>query len=238
MGLPVVEVHVTPTRIPFYKPDIYPVILQKNVSVYGKFLGDSDIDKIADQQNTSNRIEAKIIDKLVKSGSYITLPKDAKIRYDEEDMKKIYLPNAADKSFIDVYDLQGNIEQDLTYLGQVYEEARQVIGITDSFQGRKDSTATSGTAKEFSAAQAAGRLESKRVMKDAAYAALFEAMFKFKLAYSTTSRGGPSTRSSTGTTSWSRMRAGSGFGSTTSCSPATPPPPWPTTGRPCGRRPG
>lgn len=184
MGLPVVEVHVTPTRIPFYKPDIYPVILQKNVSVYGKFLGDSDIDKIADQQNTSNRIEAKIIDKLVKSGSYITLPKDAKIRYDEEDMKKIYLPNAADKSFIDVYDLQGNIEQDLTYLGQVYEEARQVIGITDSFQGRKDSTATSGTAKEFSAAQAAGRLESKRVMKDAAYAALFEAMFKFKLAYS------------------------------------------------------
>ena len=184
MGMPVVEVRVTPTRIPFYKPDIYPVILQKNVSVYGKFLGDSDIDKIADQQNTTNRIEAKIIDKLVKSGSYITLPKDAKIRYDEEDMKKIYLPNAADKSFIDVYDLQGNIEQDLTYLGQVYEEARQVIGITDSFQGRKDSTATSGTAKEFSAAQAAGRLESKRVMKDAAYAALFEAMFKFKLAYS------------------------------------------------------
>ena len=184
LGLPVVEMVTVPTRIPFYKPDLYPVILQKNVSVYGKFLGDSDLDKIADQQNTTNRIEAKIIDKLVKSGSYITLPNDAKIRYDEEDMKKIYLPSAADKSFIDVYDLQGNIEQDLTYLAQVYEEARQVIGITDSFQGRKDSTATSGTAKEFSAAQAAGRLESKRIMKDAAYAALFEAMFKFKLAYS------------------------------------------------------
>ena len=82
-----------------------------------------------------------------------------------------------------MYDLQGDIEQDMAYLAQVYEEARQVIGITDSFQGRKDSTATSGTAKEFSAAQAAGRLESKRVMKNAAYAALFEAMFKFKLAY-------------------------------------------------------
>ena len=184
LGLPVVAFVETPTRIPFYKPDLYPVILQKNVSVYGRFLGDSDLDKISDQQNTTNRIEAKIIDKLVKSGSYITLPNDAKIRYDEEDMKKIYLESAADKSFIDVYVLQGNIEQDLTYLGQIYEEARQVIGITDSFQGRKDSTATSGTAKEFSAAQAAGRLESKRVMKNAAYAALFEAMFKFKLAYS------------------------------------------------------
>ena len=96
-------------------------------------------------------------------------------------MKKIYLSSPADKSYLDVYDLQGDIEQDMAYLAQIYEEARQVIGITDSFQGRKDSTATSGKAKEFSAAQSAGRLESKRVMKDAAYAALFEAMFKFKI---------------------------------------------------------
>ena len=154
LGLPVVAVVQEPTRIPFYKPDIYPVILQKNVSVYGRFLGDSDLDKIADQQNTTNRIEAKIIDKLTKSGSYISLPNDAKIRYDEEDMKKIYLSSPADKSYLDVYDLQGDIEQDMAYLSQVYEEARQVIGITDSFQGRKDSTATSGTAKEFSAAPA------------------------------------------------------------------------------------
>ena len=173
----------TPTRIPFYKPDIYPVILQKNVSVYGKFLGDSDLDKIRDQQNTVNRIEAKIIDKLLASGSYITLPKDASIKVDADDMKVIRPENVSDKALIDVYDLQGNVEQDLVYLGQVYEEARQTIGITDSFQGRRDTTATSGKAKEFSAAQAAGRLESKRVMKEAAYAALFEAMFKFKLAY-------------------------------------------------------
>ena len=183
LGLPVVTVVEEPTRIPFYKPDIYPVILQRNVSVYGKFLGDSDIDKIADQQNTTNRIEAKIIDKLLKSGSYITLPDDASIKVDADDMKVIRPGNAATKALIDVYDLQGNVEQDLVYLAQVYEEARQVIGITDSFQGRTDSTATSGKAKEFAAAQSAGRLESKRVMKDFTYSQLFEAMFKFKLAY-------------------------------------------------------
>ena len=169
--------------VPFYKPDLYPVILQKNVSVYGKFLGESDIDKIADQQNTTNRIEAKIIDKLLRSGSYITLPDEAGIQVDETDMKVIRPGNAASKAMIDVYDLQGNVEQDLVYLSQVYEEARQMVGITDSYQGRRDTTATSGVAKEFSAAQAAGRLESKRVLKDAAYAQLFEAMFKFKLAY-------------------------------------------------------
>ena len=183
MGLPEAEIVEEPTRIPFYKPNIFPVILQKNVSVYGKFLGDSDIDKIANQQNTSNRIEAKIIDKLVKSGSYITLPPNASIEVNTKDMKVIRLLNAADKQMIGVYDLQGNISQDMAYLAQIYEEARQVIGITDSFQGRQDTTATSGKAKEFSAAQSAGRLESKRVMKNAAYAALFEAMFKFRLAY-------------------------------------------------------
>ena len=174
---------IRPTQIPYYKPDIYPVILQKNVSLFGEFLGDSDVDKIADQQNTANRIESKIVEKLVKSGSYLVLPDDAFIRADAEDMKVIRPSSAAAAQMIGVKDVEGNISQDLTFLAQVYEEARQIIGITDSFQGRRDSTATSGKAKEFAAAQSAGRLESKRVMKDAAYAALFEAMFKFKLAY-------------------------------------------------------
>ena len=182
-GLPVPQMIEEPTRSPFYKPSIFPIIMQKNVSVYGQFLGDSDLDKIKDQQNTINRIEAKIIDKLLKSGSYITLPDEAYIRVDTEDMKVIRPGNAATKALIDVYDLEGNVQQDMAYLQQVYEEARQTIGVTDSFQGRKDTTATSGKAKEFAAAQSAGRLESKRVMKDSAYAALFEAMFKFKLAY-------------------------------------------------------
>lgn len=183
MGVPLMDIIEEPEKLPFYKPDIYPVILQKNVSVYGKFLGDSDIDKITDQQNTTNRIEAKIIDKLLKSGSYITLPDEASIKVDADDMKVIRPGSPASKAMIDVYDLQGNTDRDMVYLSQVYEEARQIIGITDSYQGRTDTTATSGKAKEFSAAQAAGRLESKRVMKNAAYAALFEAMFKFKLAY-------------------------------------------------------
>ena len=174
---------VKPTEIPYYQPNIYPIVLQKNVSLFGEFLGDSDVDKVHDQQNTCNRIESKIVEKLVKSGSYMILPDDASIRADAEDMKVIRPGNAGNAQLISVKDMQGNISQDLTYLAQVYEEARQIIGITDSFQGRRDNTATSGTAKEFAAAQAAGRLESKRVMKDAAYAALFEAMFKFKLAY-------------------------------------------------------
>lgn len=66
-----------PTRIPFYRPDVFPVVLQKSVSVYGQLLGNSDVDVIEDQQNTTNRMEKKIIDRLVKAGTRITLPAKA-----------------------------------------------------------------------------------------------------------------------------------------------------------------
>lgn len=178
------ETVMRPTLIPFYKPDLFPIILQRSVSVYGQLLGSSDVDMIRDQQNTTNRMEQKIIDRLVKAGTRITLPDKANLRTDPEDGERWYLGSAADKAMIGVYDFGGNLEYELMYLTGIYEEARQLLGITDSFQGRRDATATSGKAKEFSAAQAAGRLESKRVMKDAAYAALFEIMFKFWLAYS------------------------------------------------------
>ena len=173
-----------PAKIPFYRPDCYPIVLQRSVSVYGQLLGNSDVDMIRDQQNTSNRIEQKIIDRLMKAGTRITLPDRADLRTDPEDGERWFIGKPSDKQLIDVYDFSGNLQYELTYLSQVYEEARQIIGITDSFQGRRDATATSGKAKEFSAAQAAGRLESKRVMKNAAYAELFEVMFKFWLAYS------------------------------------------------------
>ena len=173
-----------PTLIPYYKPDLIPVVLQRNVSVYGRLLGGSDVDAIEDQQNTTNRIEKKIIDRVVKAGTRITLPPDPSVRLDTEDSEVIRLKKIEDRQFIGTYDFTGNIENALAYKTAVYEEARRQLGITNSFQGREDRTATSGVAKEFQAAQSAGRLESKRVMKGAAYAELFEMMFKFMLAYS------------------------------------------------------
>lgn len=84
---------------------------------------------------------------------------------------------------IRTYNTQVDISADLRYRAEIYEEARNIIGITDAFQGRKDATATSAVAKQFSAAQAAGRLESKRIMKNDLYQRLFERLFKWKLAY-------------------------------------------------------
>lgn len=173
-----------PTKIPFYKPDVYPFVLQVSVSVYGQLLGNSDVDAIATQQNTLNRIEQKIIERIMKAGSRVTLPSNTKIQIDPKDQEVWRLDDPAAKAMIDTYDFTGNLQYEMAFAAQVYEEARQIIGVTDSFQGRRDPTATSGKAKEYAAAQAAGRMESKRIMKNAAYAEIFERMFKFALAYS------------------------------------------------------
>lgn len=182
-GMPVMG-EMQPTKIPYYNPRIYPIVLQKSISMFGQLLGESDIDKIKYQQNTANRLATKMLDKLLKAGSFATMPTGCEISTDNGDIKVVRVDDIADLSKFNIFNMEGNIEQDLTLYSQVYEEGRQAIGITDSYQGRRDTTATSGKAKEFSAQQAAGRLESKRRMKEAAYAQIYEALFKFKLAYS------------------------------------------------------
>ena len=172
-----------PLLYPYFTPDLFPVFLQRNVSLFGRLLGDSDADKIADQQNTVSRMETKIIDRLIKAGTRITLPDRADLRTDPEDGERWFLANPADKAMIGVYEFKGDLQFEMAYLAQVYEEARQALGITDSYQGRRDSTAQSGVAKQFAASQTAGRLESKRVLKEAAYAELFRRIAMLKVAY-------------------------------------------------------
>ena len=174
---------VVPTKIPFYKPDVYPVVLQVSVSKFGQLLGTSDVDVIADQQNTLNHLNKKILDRIMEAGSLVTLPADARIETDSKDGRVVRIKDQAQKALIGVETFTGNLEYEFGFRNHVYQESREELGITDSFQGRKDPTATSGKAKEYAAAMSAGRLESKRVMKNSAYARLFELMFKSWLAY-------------------------------------------------------
>ena len=184
MGNPIVTQREEQEMIPYYKPDVYPVVLRRNVSCFGSLMGVSDVEMIRDQQMALNKLTSEVDIKLLAGGSYVVLPKGVQVKRTDEQFKVYEITNPEQKAMLDVITLQPNISQDMSYMQYTYQAMREQIGITDSFQGRADRTATSGTAKEFSAAQAAGRLESKRVMKNAAYADLFEVMFKFLLAYS------------------------------------------------------
>lgn len=170
-------------EVPYYKPDSFPIVLRKNISRDRHLLGYSDVSAIADQQETIKKLGSKITEKLLKGGSYVTLPTNTGVETTDEEFKVIRIDNPAQKSLIDVITVQADCGQDRVVLEENYAWAKSTLGITDSFQGKYDSSALSGTAKQYSINQAAGRLESKRVMKNEAYSMLYELMFRFALAY-------------------------------------------------------
>ena len=169
--------------IEYYKPSGYPLILRKNISRDRYLLGMSDVNAIRDQQETIKKLGSKINEKLLMGGSFVTLPEGIGVELTDDEFKVLRLRDPAQKALISVITTQADCGQDRIVLEENYQWAKSTLGITDSFQGKYDSSALSGTAKQYSINQAAGRLESKRVMKNAAYAKLYEMMFKFALAY-------------------------------------------------------
>lgn len=181
-GIPFETTETKETKIPYYKPNVFPIVERKNVSKANKFLGFSDVDVIRDQQDAISKIGSKIQEKILMGGSYLRLPKGAEVETSDGEYKIIRC-DQSNVGLIGVATTQAAIDQDLTMLSQNYSFAQSSLGVTDAFQGKYDASARSGSAKQYSINQAAGRLESKRVMKNIAYAKLYEMMFKFALAY-------------------------------------------------------
>lgn len=183
-----------PIRIPAYRVGGYSLVQRKNISVLGSFLGESDVDKMATQQNILNRLSAKMLKKSLGGGTVLSLPDDADITAEDTEggeLRIVRPRDAAAASLIRTFTLEGDISQDMALYSEAYEEARQQIGVTDSMQGRRDSTAQSGIAKQFNAAQSEGRFESKRVMKKAAWARIYELIFRLNLAFADGARPTP-----------------------------------------------
>jgi hypothetical protein len=171
------------TVVPYYQPNLFPIKIQKNISKFGKLLGTSDVDKMEDAQNLIKGMDKKVIDRVVKAGTVIALPNDVRTETSTEDGRVYRVTDPAKMSMFKTFDFSGDISNELQIEGRAYEEARQSSGVTDSMQGRRDPTATSAKAKEYSASKAEGRMESRRVMKQEAWAKIYEIIAKLFLAY-------------------------------------------------------
>ena len=177
------QVMMEPTKIPYFRPAVYPIIIRKNVSRPGRFWGGSDADAVEEQQNGANKIGSKIQTKVLSSGSFVTKPAGTNFVSDS-DTTVLEVDSPKTMQMIRTFSTASSINDDMALRTELYEEARQIIGVTDSMQGRRDPTATSAVAKQFAAQQAQGRMESKRVMKQALFQDLFERIFLWMLAYS------------------------------------------------------
>ena len=183
-GVPFTTISYDKKKIPYYKPNCLPIICRVNVSRDGYLLGYSDAEVIEDQQDSVKKYGSKINEKLLKGGSYLSLPQGVGLELNGEELNIIRLDNPAQKQLIDVYNIQPEVGNDISVMNLNYEWARSTLGITYASQGKYDASATSGTAKQYSINQAAGRFESKKKKKNEFYSKLYEMMFKFLLAYS------------------------------------------------------
>ncbi|MBE6689835.1 MAG: hypothetical protein E7590_00955 [Ruminococcaceae bacterium] len=181
------EQDVEVTRIPWYRPRFFPVVVRKNTSRRRSVLGQSDCYFIRPQQQEINKIETRIHEKIMGSGVYPFKPEDAAFEFDDTVQTRVlnvppeYM-NAAGRVF-GVLDMMPNLQQEIAQSDRLYEHAKRILGITNSYQGQADTTAKSGVAKQAQIQQAAGRLDSKRVMKNAAYSDLDRILFEYHLAY-------------------------------------------------------
>ena len=183
-GNPIMQSVSVENTVPCYNPGMYPIILRRNVRKADSFLGGSDVAVVMDQQDAIKKMGAKIDEKILKGGSFVTFPEGVNIETTDREFKVVRVKNPSDKALIGVINVQPDVSKEMNALELNYQWAKSTLGITDAYQGKYDSSATSGTAKQFSANQAAGRLQSKREQKNIAFSRLYRAIFHYLLAYS------------------------------------------------------
>jgi hypothetical protein len=172
------------TKLPFYTPNILPVVIRKNTSEEDSLFGQSDCEYIRPEQQAINKIESRILQKLIRASITPVIPEDSNVSLNNAVFGQVIRmrPGQSANQY-GVIDNTPNISQDIAEAERLYDHAKRMLGISDSFQGQADSTAKSGKAKQLQIQQSAGRLDSKRQMKNAAYAEMDQIIFQFYLAY-------------------------------------------------------
>ncbi|MHB8172720.1 MAG: hypothetical protein ACYDG6_14520 [Thermincolia bacterium] len=170
------------TKIPYFTPTRYPIIIRRNVPVAFQLGGQSDVDIIRDQADAIKKIISRIEEKIIRGSVIIKALKDHKFKLSNA-LYEIIRGSQSELQALGTISLTDDVVKELQVVQHMYKSAQDTLGITNSWQGKEDQTAQSGVAKQIQVQQAGGRLQSKRFNKYAAYKELFEIMFEFKLAY-------------------------------------------------------
>ena len=172
------------TRLPFYKPQKLPVAVRYNIKDDDSFWGISDMEVIREHQQACNKLTSRIHEAVMKSGAALMLPENAVVQISNGIFDSIIpISEGSDKSQYGLFSYAADISQWLIERNNHKEQAKRLLGISDSFLGQADNTAKSGYAKSVQVAQSAGRLASKKLMKQAHYADIFRIIFELYLAF-------------------------------------------------------
>ena len=172
------------TEIPFYRIRQLPFVPRPSISDMNSIYGTSEVSILLDMQDAANKALTKAFDKTMKSGAVVTKPEKLKLNDEDKTFKVLGVRSPEEAAMVQTKQVVADTTGDIMMASMLYESARSSSGVTESFQGKSDSTASSGKAKQFAALQSAGRIESLRVMKAAAFSGVYELIFKYLLAFS------------------------------------------------------
>lgn len=176
------------TEIPYYRLRMLPFIPRPAVSSIESLYGVSEVMILLELQDVTNKLYTKMTDKTLSSGAIVTKPQRVKINDTDEGIKQVDVRTYEESQMVQTKQIMADTSQDIVAAQMLYDSAKASSGVTDSYQGKYDASATSGKAKEFAAMQTAGRIESLRIMKAAAFSGLYELVLKYLLAFSDESR--------------------------------------------------
>ena len=172
-------------RVKRYKPCDFPIVLRKNISAEGELLGTSDADVLRPTQQAINKIESRIMQKLLRAAVTPIMPEDASVSLTNAIFGQVIKIKAGESaSSYGTVDTTPDISQDIEEANRLYDQAKRLIGISDAYQGIDFNKVESGYAKSLRIKQAQNRLESKRRMKNVAYERLYKLIFQHYLAFS------------------------------------------------------
>ncbi len=174
-----------PITVSYYTPKHFPVVVRRNTSTEKCLLGQSDCDYIRPEQQAINKIESRILQKLLRAGITPVVPEDASVSLNNSVFGQVIRmkPGESMAQYGKV-DTTPDVSQDIAEAERLYEHTKRILGITDAYQGAAFDSGESGYARQLRITQASGRLESKRKMKNTAYAELDRLIFEHYLAFS------------------------------------------------------
>ena len=172
-------------RVPYYTPKRFPIVVRRNTSGENMLFGQSDCEFLRPEQQAINKIESRILQKLLRAGVTPVMPEDATVSLNNSVFGQVIKMKPGDSAAqYGKVDTTPDISQDIAEAERLYLHAKRTLGISDAYQGIGDNRAESGYARQLQISQASGRLESKKKMKYTAYADIDRLIFEYYLAYS------------------------------------------------------
>ena len=170
--------------VAYYVPDCFPIVVRKNTISDMTLYGGSDCERIRPQQQAINKVESRILQKLLRSGVTPIMPEGTSVTLSNAIFGQIIKsrPGESINSYGKI-DTTPDISQDILEADRLYDQAKRVLGISDALQGLDAETSESGYARQLKISRASSRLETKKRMKSLAYCRLYEIIFKHYLAF-------------------------------------------------------